>query len=71
MRCSLPVAPFGISFMKRIFFGTLKSASLVATNSRSSASVAPAPSLSTITAPTSSPSFGCGIPKQTTCATAG
>ncbi len=23
MRCSLPVAPFGISSMKRIFFGTL------------------------------------------------
>ena len=40
IRCSLPVAPLGISSMKMIFAGTLKSASRVAANSRSSRSAA-------------------------------
>ena len=39
MRCSLPVAPFGISATNTTLRGTLKSATRVATKSRSSRSV--------------------------------
>jgi hypothetical protein len=71
MRCSLPVAPFGISARKTIFRGTLKSARCFDTKSRISRSLASIPSRSTTAAPTSSPSIGCGIEKVSACATAG
>src|SRR5690606_21103312 len=71
MRCSLPVAPFGISSSSVMLRGTLKAARLFAAKSRSSASVATLPSLRTIAAATSSPSLSWGSAKVTTCATAG
>src|SRR5690606_17162646 len=71
MRCSLPVAPLGISSMKRIVRGTLKSARRWAAKARRAASSALWPSFSTTTAATSSPSLGCGTAKVTTWATAG
>src|SRR5262249_40824238 len=66
-RCSLPVAPFGISARKRIRLGTLKSAIRSDAKARNSLSLTFAPSRSTTTAATSSPSLSCGMAKVTTC----
>src|SRR6185312_8558054 len=71
MRCSLPVAPFGISARNTTLRGTLKSARRVETKSRSSRSVAVRPSRSTMAAATSSPSLSWGRAKVTAWATAG
>ena len=54
MRCSLPVAPFGISARKRIFLGVLNAANRSDKNDRSSPSVAVAPSRNTTAAAISS-----------------
>src|SRR5262249_17704880 len=66
IRCSLPVAPFGISGRITIRRGTLKSARRPAQKSRISRSLAALPSRSTIAAATSSPSLSCGMAKVTT-----
>src|SRR5262249_10139863 len=71
MRCSLPVAPFGISATNTTLRGTLKSARWLETKSRSSRSVALRPSRKTIAAATSSPSLSWGSAKVTHWATAG
>src|SRR6185503_18502925 len=71
MRCSLPVAPLGISVRKTIRRGTLKSATRPLTKLRSSRSSQAAPSRSTTAAAMSSPSLSCGTAKVTTWATAG
>src|SRR5258708_3465701 len=51
IRCSFPVAPFGISFTKTIFRGTLKSAKRLEANSLSSRSVRVWPSRGDTSAP--------------------
>src|SRR5262249_15055680 len=71
MRCGFPVAPFGISVRSTTFRGTLKCGSFRAQKSRSSRSVAVAPSRSTTAAATSSPSLACGMAKVIAWATAG
>src|SRR3954468_852254 len=71
IRCSLPVAPLGISSRMTTFLGTLKSARRAATKSRMSRSLAAWPSRKTTAAATSSPSMACGIAKVIACATAG
>ena len=65
------VAPFGISEIKTIKRGTLKSANLLAANWRSSRIVTLSPIFKTTAAATSSPNAGWGTPKTTACLTAG
>src|SRR5262249_2990757 len=71
MRCSFPVAPFGISARNSTFRGTWESATRRAAEPRSWAPGAAAPSRRTTTAATSSPSLSCGRANVTTCWTAG
>ena len=71
IRRSLPVGPFGISSSTTTLRGTLKPARRPAAKSRTSPGAASIPSRRTTAAATSSPSFGWGMAKVTTCCTAG
>ena len=71
MRCSLPVAPLGISARSRILRGALNAARRSERKARSSASLALMPSRNTTAAATSSPSISWGTANATACRTAG